>query len=82
MKLLVRLIPYAIVLAFAVLNSRMQRLNDALIATGARQPNDSTGQTWEIAYRGGAFRYVTLQEYVTYYAPFVMGRYSSGRLFG
>ena len=71
-KAVFRAIPYVIVVLFAVMQSRFQQLSSAVIATGARQPNESSGEVWEIAYRGGAYRYLTLQDYLTYYAPFVM----------
>lgn len=72
MKAIFKAIPYAFVLIYALTQSQFQRLNAALIAAGPRQPNEQTGEVWEIAYRGGAHRYATLQDYVIYYAPFVM----------
>jgi hypothetical protein len=70
MRVAIALIPYAIVGVFAWLQAHFTALDRALIDHGPRHPVEATGQTWEIAYRGGAFRYATHEDYLMYYGMF------------
>jgi hypothetical protein len=72
MKVLLRAIPYAIVVVFVLTQANFQRLQEALVARGPRYPTQPTGEVWEIAYRGGAVRYVTFQDYIVYFLPHAM----------
>ena len=72
LRFLMHSIPYCIVLLFAIAQFRMQRLLGVVVENGARRPNPATGETWEIVFKGGAFRYVTFEDYFTYQAPFYM----------
>ncbi len=71
-RFIIALIPYAMVAAFAFLQSQMPSMNDVALRS-PRYPAESTGEVWEIAFRGGGVRYVTQADYVAYWAPFVAG---------
>jgi hypothetical protein len=71
-RFIIALIPYAMVAAFAFVQSRMPSMNDVALRS-PRFPDESTGEVWEIAFRGGGVRYVTQADYIAYWAPFVAG---------
>ena len=71
-RFIIALIPYAMVAAFAFVQSRMPSMNDVALRS-PRLPDESTGEVWEIAFRGGGVRYVTQADYIAYWAPFVAG---------
>lgn len=71
-RIIIALIPYAMVAAFAFIQSRMPSMNDVALRS-PRHPNESTGEVYEIAFRGGGVRYVSQADFVAYWMPFVAG---------
>ena len=67
-RLLVGAIPYGLVAAAIIVQERWSRVSDRLPLHGPRHPNESTGEIWEIAYRGDAVRYVTESDYQLFQA--------------
>jgi hypothetical protein len=69
-RFIIALIPYAIVALLAFLNSRMPSMNEVALRS-PRYPNESTGEIYEIAFRGGGVRYVSQADFIAYWMPFV-----------
>lgn len=73
MKWVLRAIPYLFVLLFVFVQPSLDRFDaNALYAHGSSTPNDVTGEVWRIVFRDGTSKYISLDDYVWYYAPFLI----------
>lgn len=73
MRIAVRVIAILILLTTFFIEPRLSARADALFESGARQPNEATGETFEVVFRGQQFRYVKKNDFIAFHYPFWLG---------